>query len=119
MVVSRSLPLTGHCGKYSQQMKVALVATHADHRTCPKLPSGELISGEGNIVLYQIKKAFGRLFDICEMLFVVDCNNSQSRDMKLLRSHLSNLRNAVIKVSGRSAVTSCWTSGDAFPPARQ
>ncbi|XP_033634633.1 death-associated protein kinase 1-like isoform X1 [Asterias rubens] len=87
----------GHCGKYSQQMKIALVATHADYRTCPKLPSGELISGEGNIVLYQIKKSFGRLFDICEMLFVVDANNSQSRDMKLLRTHLSNLRNAVVK----------------------
>ena len=79
-------------------MKVALVATHADQRTCPKLSSGELISGEGNIVLYQIKKVFGKLFDICEMLFVVDCHNAQSRDMKLLRTHLANTRNAILKV---------------------
>ena len=83
-------------------MKVALVATHADQRTCPRLSTGELISGEGNIVLYQIKKVFGKLFDICEMLFVVDSNNAQSRDIKVLRTHLSNLRNAILKV--RSAV---------------
>ena len=91
----------GNSGKYSQQMKVALVATHADQNICPRLSSGELISGEGNIVLHQIKKTFGKLFDISEVLFVVDCQNAQSRDMKLLRTHLSNLRNAILKVRYR------------------
>ena len=88
----------GYCGKYRQHIKIALVATHADQCHCPKQPSGEMVSGEGNIVLYQTKRLFGRVFDICDVLFVVDAHSSQSKDMKMLRTHISSLRNSVLKV---------------------
>lgn len=88
----------GYCGKYRQQPKIALVATHADHTQCPKQPTGEMISGEGNIVLYQTKRLFGRLFDICDVLFVMDANSAQSKDVKMLRTHISSLRNSILKV---------------------
>ncbi|XP_033120614.1 death-associated protein kinase 1-like isoform X2 [Anneissia japonica] len=87
----------GYCGKYSNQLRILLVATHADLRSCPKLSSGESVSGEGNIILYQMKKRFGRLFDISEMLFVMDTKNPQSKDMKLLRQHLGNTKNAIVQ----------------------
>ncbi|XP_071952738.1 death-associated protein kinase 1-like [Antedon mediterranea] len=87
----------GYCGKYSSQLRIILVGTHADLRNCPKLSSGESVSGEGNIILYQMKKRFGRLFDISEMLFVMDTKNPQSKDMKMLRQHLANIKNAIVK----------------------
>lgn len=89
---------SGYGGKYSQEVKVILVATHADQCNCPRQPSGELVSGQGNILLYEVKKTFGKVLDICEMLFILDAKNSQSKDIKLLRTHLSNLRNSYLKV---------------------
>ncbi|XP_071845037.1 death-associated protein kinase 1-like isoform X3 [Apostichopus japonicus] len=87
----------GYGGKYSREVKVILVATHADQCNCPRQPSGELVSGQGNILLYEVKKTFGKVLDICEMLFILDAKNSQSRDIKLLRTHISNLRNSYLK----------------------
>ncbi|XP_070543230.1 death-associated protein kinase 1-like isoform X2 [Ptychodera flava] len=94
------LPVTepiGFCGKYSSLMKVILIATHPDIVNCPKTSTGEYVSGEGNVVLYQVKKTYGRQFDICDMLFVSDAHSSSSREMKLLRTYLANLKNAVVK----------------------
>lgn len=88
----------GYGGKYSQEVKVILVATHADQCNCPRQPSGELVSGQGNILLYEVKKTFGKILDICEMLFILDAKNSQSKDIKLLRTHLSNLRTSFLKM---------------------
>ncbi|XP_006823401.1 death-associated protein kinase 1-like [Saccoglossus kowalevskii] len=97
------LPLTepiGYCGKFLSQMKVIIIGTHADVVNCPRTATGEYVSGEGNVVLYQVKKIYGKQFDICEMMFVVDAHASSSREMKLLRTYLANVKNAIIKAEG-------------------
>ncbi|XP_077989315.1 death-associated protein kinase 1-like [Glandiceps talaboti] len=94
------LPLTepiGYCGKFASQMKVILIGTHPDTVNCPRTSTGEYVSGEGNVVLYQIKKIYGRQFDICDMLFVLDAHASSSKEMKLLRTYLSNVKNSIMK----------------------
>ncbi|XP_063956306.1 death-associated protein kinase 1-like isoform X1 [Lytechinus pictus] len=108
----------GYCGKYRQQPKIALVATHADHAQCPKQPTGEMVSGEGNIVLYQTKRLFGRLFDICDVLFVMDAHIAQSKDIKMLRTHISSLRNSILKVEAPVSVL-CEAVASALPSWRR
>ncbi|XP_066273711.1 death-associated protein kinase 1-like isoform X3 [Branchiostoma lanceolatum] len=71
---------------------VLLVATHADIVNSPRAFSGEYVSGVGSVVFHEMKNKFGHLFDMVERLFVLDTNASQSRDMKLLRTTLAELR---------------------------
>uniref|UniRef100_A0A4W4E428 non-specific serine/threonine protein kinase n=1 Tax=Electrophorus electricus TaxID=8005 RepID=A0A4W4E428_ELEEL len=85
-------------GKIRNPLRVVLVATHADIANLPRSFGGEFGYDKERALLKEVRTRFGNDLQIADKLFIMDAGASTSRDMKLLRSLLSELRNSVISV---------------------
>uniref|UniRef100_A0A3P9IYB1 non-specific serine/threonine protein kinase n=1 Tax=Oryzias latipes TaxID=8090 RepID=A0A3P9IYB1_ORYLA len=83
-------------GRIPQPLAAVLVATHADLAGVPRAFSGEFSYDKERALLKEVRNRFGNDLQITDRLFVMDAGASNSRDVKLLRSHLQELRAAVI-----------------------
>ncbi|XP_029959778.1 death-associated protein kinase 1 [Salarias fasciatus] len=83
-------------GRLQQPLVVVLVATHADLAGVPRAFSGEFCYDRERALLKEVRNRFGSDLQISDKLFVLDAGASNSRDMKLLRSHLQELRSAML-----------------------
>uniref|UniRef100_UPI003AAFA021 death-associated protein kinase 1 n=1 Tax=Centroberyx gerrardi TaxID=166262 RepID=UPI003AAFA021 len=83
-------------GRIQQPLAVVLVATHADLANVPRAFSGEFSYDKERALLKEVRNRFGNDLEISDKLFVTDAGASNSRDMKLLRSHLQELRTSII-----------------------
>ncbi|XP_028661378.2 death-associated protein kinase 1 [Erpetoichthys calabaricus] len=88
--------LTAFGGKTKNPLRVVLVATHADIVNLPRAFGGEFGYDKEIALLKEVRSRFGNDLLISERLFVLDAGASGSKDMKLLRNHLLELRNVVI-----------------------
>uniref|UniRef100_A0A665ULM2 non-specific serine/threonine protein kinase n=1 Tax=Echeneis naucrates TaxID=173247 RepID=A0A665ULM2_ECHNA len=86
-------------GRIQQPLIVVLVATHADLADVPRAFSGEFTYDKERALLKEVRNRFGNDLQISDKLFVMDAGASNSKDMKLLRSHLQELRTNIISVS--------------------
>uniref|UniRef100_A0A493U3E6 Death associated protein kinase 1 n=1 Tax=Anas platyrhynchos platyrhynchos TaxID=8840 RepID=A0A493U3E6_ANAPP len=85
-------------GKLKTPLRVVLVATHADIVNLPR-PVGEFWYDKDMSLLKEIRNRFGNDLHISDKLFVLDAGASGSKDMKLLRNHLQEIRSQIISVS--------------------
>ncbi|XP_029915312.1 death-associated protein kinase 1 isoform X2 [Myripristis murdjan] len=83
-------------GRLQQPLAVVLVATHADLANVPRAFSGEFSYDKERSLLKEVRNRFGNDLQISDKLFVMDTGASNSKDMKLLRSHLQELRSSII-----------------------
>ncbi|XP_026041896.1 death-associated protein kinase 1 isoform X4 [Astatotilapia calliptera] len=83
-------------GRIQQPLAVVLVATHADLADVPRAFSGEFSYDKERALLKEVRNRFGNDLQISDKLFVMDAGASNSKDMKLLRSHLQELRASVV-----------------------
>uniref|UniRef100_A0A7N8XXS4 non-specific serine/threonine protein kinase n=1 Tax=Mastacembelus armatus TaxID=205130 RepID=A0A7N8XXS4_9TELE len=83
-------------GRIQQPLMVVLVATHADLADVPRAFSGEFSYDKERALLKEVRNRFGNDLQISDKLFVMDAGASNSKDMKLLRSHLQELRTNII-----------------------
>ncbi|XP_034026700.1 death-associated protein kinase 1 isoform X1 [Thalassophryne amazonica] len=83
-------------GRIQQPLTVVLVATHADLADVPRAFSGEFSYDKEKVLLKEVKSRFGNDLQISDKLFVVDAGASNAKDIKLLRSHLQELRTSII-----------------------
>ncbi|KAM4578285.1 death-associated protein kinase 1 [Fundulus diaphanus] len=83
-------------GRIQQPLAVVLVATHADLADITRAFSGEFSYDKERALLKEVKTRFGNDLQISDKLFVVDAGASNSKDLKLLRSHLQELRTNII-----------------------
>ncbi|NWV03248.1 DAPK1 kinase, partial [Ptilonorhynchus violaceus] len=86
-------------GKLKSPLRVVLVATHADIVNLPRPVGGEFWYDKDISLLKEIRNRFGNDLQISEKLFVLDAGASGSKDMKLLRNHLQEIRSQIISVS--------------------
>ncbi|CAG08187.1 unnamed protein product, partial [Tetraodon nigroviridis] len=86
----------GFGGRIQQPLLVVLVATHADLADIPRAFSGEFTYDKEKVLLKEVRNRFGLDLQISEKLFVMDAGASNSKDLKLLRSHLLELRSSII-----------------------
>uniref|UniRef100_S4RG64 Death-associated protein kinase 1 n=1 Tax=Petromyzon marinus TaxID=7757 RepID=S4RG64_PETMA len=87
-----------YCGRPHTPLKVVLVGTHADLVNCPRGNTGEFAYGSGVHLIKEVRNRFGYDLDISDRLFVLDATAAQSKDMKLLRNHLLDLKNQITAV---------------------
>ncbi|XP_028313666.1 death-associated protein kinase 1 [Gouania willdenowi] len=83
-------------GRIQQPLVVVLVATHADLADVPRFFSGEFNYDKERALLKEVRNRFGNDLQISDKLFVMDAGASNSKEIKLLRSHLQELRTSVI-----------------------
>lgn len=83
-------------GKIRNPLRVALVATHADIVNLPRSFGGEFSYDKERSLLREVRNRFGNDLLIAEKLFIMDAGASNSKDMKLLRNLLLELRNSII-----------------------
>ncbi|KAF7687438.1 death-associated protein kinase 1 [Silurus meridionalis] len=83
-------------GKIKNPLNVVLVATHADIANLPRSFGGEFSYDKERALLKEIRNRFGNDLKIAEKLFIIDAGASNSKDMKLLRNLLLELRNSII-----------------------
>uniref|UniRef100_A0A4W3H2G0 non-specific serine/threonine protein kinase n=1 Tax=Callorhinchus milii TaxID=7868 RepID=A0A4W3H2G0_CALMI len=83
-------------GKLKNPLQVVLVATHADIVNCPRTFGGEFAYDKDLSLLKEIRSRFGNDMHISDRLFVLDVGASGSKDMKLLRTYLLELRYWII-----------------------
>uniref|UniRef100_A0A8C1E6F4 Death-associated protein kinase 1 n=1 Tax=Cyprinus carpio carpio TaxID=630221 RepID=A0A8C1E6F4_CYPCA len=83
-------------GKIRNPLHVVLVATHADIVNLPRSFGGEFSYDKERSLLREVRNRFGNDLHIAEKLFVMDAGASNSKDMKLLRNLLLELRNTII-----------------------
>ncbi|XP_050967210.1 death-associated protein kinase 1 [Labeo rohita] len=83
-------------GKIRNPLRVVLVATHADIVNLPRSFGGEFSYDKERSLLKEVRNRFGNDLLIAEKLFVMDSGASNSKDMKLLRNLLLELRNTII-----------------------
>uniref|UniRef100_A0A1A8HZX3 non-specific serine/threonine protein kinase n=3 Tax=Nothobranchius TaxID=28779 RepID=A0A1A8HZX3_NOTKU len=83
-------------GRIQQPLPVVLVATHADLANIPRTFSGEFSYDKERSLLKEVRTRFGNDLQVSDKLFVMDTGASSSRDVKLLRSHLQELRSSII-----------------------
>ncbi|KPP66080.1 death-associated protein kinase 1-like, partial [Scleropages formosus] len=86
-------------GKMKNPLRVVLVATHADIVNLPRSYGGEFSYDKERSLLKEVRNRFGNDLQISEKLYVVDAGASNSKDMKLLRNHLQELRNSIISIN--------------------
>uniref|UniRef100_G1LJG8 Death-associated protein kinase 1 n=1 Tax=Ailuropoda melanoleuca TaxID=9646 RepID=G1LJG8_AILME len=85
-------------GKLKNPLHVVLVATHADIMNVPRPAGGEFRYDKDASLLKEIRNRFGNDLHISNKLFVLDAGASGSKDMKVLRSHLQDIRSQIISV---------------------
>ncbi|KAK3539034.1 hypothetical protein QTP86_023626 [Hemibagrus guttatus] len=83
-------------GKIRNPLHVVLVATHADIANLPRSFGGEFSYDKERSLLREVRNRFGNDLQIAEKLFIMDAGASNSKDMKLLRNLLLELRNSII-----------------------
>ncbi|KFP09410.1 Death-associated protein kinase 1, partial [Egretta garzetta] len=83
-------------GKLKSPLCVVLVATHADIVNLPRPVGGEFWYDKDISLLKEIRNRFGNDLQISDKLFVLDAGASGSKDMKLLRNHLQEIRSQII-----------------------
>ncbi|NXI60356.1 DAPK1 kinase, partial [Chloroceryle aenea] len=83
-------------GKLKNPLHVVLVATHADIVNLPRPVGGEFWYDKDMSLLKEIRNRFGNDLNISDKLFVMDAGASGSKDMKLLRNHLQEIRSQII-----------------------
>uniref|UniRef100_A0A8C1B613 non-specific serine/threonine protein kinase n=1 Tax=Cyprinus carpio carpio TaxID=630221 RepID=A0A8C1B613_CYPCA len=83
-------------GKIRNPLCVVLVATHADIVNLPRSFGGEFSYDKERSLLKEVRNRFGNDLHIAEKLFVMDAGASNSKDIKLLRNLLLELRNTII-----------------------
>uniref|UniRef100_A0A8B9J0U5 Death associated protein kinase 1 n=1 Tax=Amazona collaria TaxID=241587 RepID=A0A8B9J0U5_9PSIT len=83
-------------GKLKSPLHVVLVATHADIVNLPRPAGGEFWYDKDMSLLKEIRNRFGNDLQISEKLYVLDAGASGSKDMKLLRNHLQEIRSQII-----------------------
>uniref|UniRef100_A0A671R4K9 non-specific serine/threonine protein kinase n=1 Tax=Sinocyclocheilus anshuiensis TaxID=1608454 RepID=A0A671R4K9_9TELE len=83
-------------GKITNPLRVVLVATHADIVNLPRSFGGEFSYDKERSLLKEVRNRFGNDLHIAEKLFVMDAGASNSKDIKLLRNLLLELRNTII-----------------------
>ncbi|KAK2845560.1 hypothetical protein Q7C36_010414 [Tachysurus vachellii] len=83
-------------GKIRNPLNVVLVATHADIANLPRSFGGEFSYDKERSLLKEVRNRFGNDLQIAEKLFIMDAGASNSKDMKLLRNLLLELRNSII-----------------------
>ncbi|XP_030323506.1 death-associated protein kinase 1 isoform X5 [Calypte anna] len=83
-------------GKLKSPLCVVLVATHADIVNLPRPAGGEFWYDKEMSLLKEIRNRFGNDLQISDKLFVLDAGASGSKDMKLLRNHLQEIRSQII-----------------------
>ncbi|KAM6473773.1 death-associated protein kinase 1 isoform 1-T2 [Liasis olivaceus] len=83
-------------GRLKTPLHVALVATHADIVNLPRSAGGEFQYDKDTSLLKEIRNRFGNDLHILERLFLLDAGASGSKDMKILRNHLQELRSQII-----------------------
>ncbi|KAH0628215.1 hypothetical protein JD844_009082 [Phrynosoma platyrhinos] len=83
-------------GKLKTPLHVALVATHADIVNLPRSTGGEFLYDKDTSLLKEIRNRFGNDLHILDRLFILDAGASGSKDMKILRNHLQELRSQII-----------------------
>uniref|UniRef100_A0A8C3KB06 Death associated protein kinase 1 n=1 Tax=Calidris pygmaea TaxID=425635 RepID=A0A8C3KB06_9CHAR len=86
-------------GKLKSPLRVVLVATHADIVNLPRPVAGEFWYDKDMSLLKEIRNRFGNDLQISDKLFVLDAGASGSKDMKLLRNHLQEIRSQIVSVS--------------------
>ncbi|XP_036454240.1 death-associated protein kinase 1 [Colossoma macropomum] len=83
-------------GKIRNPLHVVLVATHADIANLHRSFGGEFSYDKERCLLKEVRNRFGNDLQIAEKLFIMDAGASNSKDMKLLRNLLLELRNSII-----------------------
>ncbi|XP_070598882.1 death-associated protein kinase 1 [Erythrolamprus reginae] len=83
-------------GRLKSPLHVALVATHADIVNLPRSAGGEFQYDKDTSLLKEIRNRFGNDVHILDRLFILDSGASGSKDMKILRNHLQELRSQII-----------------------
>ncbi|XP_047237258.1 death-associated protein kinase 1 isoform X1 [Girardinichthys multiradiatus] len=83
-------------GRIQQPLEVVLVATHADLADITRTFCGEFSYDKEKALLKEVRNRFGNDLQISDKLFVMDTGASNSKDLKLLRSHLQELRANII-----------------------
>ncbi|XP_051967049.1 death-associated protein kinase 1-like [Xyrauchen texanus] len=83
-------------GKIRNPLHVVLVATHADIVNLPRSFGGEFSYDKERSLLKEVRNRFGNDLQIDEKLFIMDAGASNSKDIKLLRNLLLELRNNII-----------------------
>ncbi|XP_075903367.1 death-associated protein kinase 1 isoform X2 [Nelusetta ayraudi] len=93
-----TLPLENipFAGRVLQPLHVVLVATHADLADIPRAVSGEFSYAKEKVLLKEVRNRFGVDLHISDKVFVMDAGASNSKDMKLLRNHLHELRTSIL-----------------------
>uniref|UniRef100_A0A8C3FFW0 Death-associated protein kinase 1 n=1 Tax=Chrysemys picta bellii TaxID=8478 RepID=A0A8C3FFW0_CHRPI len=86
-------------GRLKNPLHVVLVATHADIVNLPRPVGGEFGYDKDMSLLKEIRNRFGNDLQILDKLFVLDAGASGSKDMKLLRNHLQELRSQIISIN--------------------
>ena len=79
--------------------KVLIVATHADVVGCSKNNKGEYSSKQADVILARAQQLFKPDFDIHRRVFVLDAHLAMSSEFKALRSHLSDVKEHITRVS--------------------
>uniref|UniRef100_A0A4X2KIF8 Death-associated protein kinase 1 n=1 Tax=Vombatus ursinus TaxID=29139 RepID=A0A4X2KIF8_VOMUR len=85
-------------GRLKNPLRVVLVATHADIMNVPRPAGGEFGYDKDLSLLKEIRNRFGNDLQISDKLFVLDAGASGSKDMKLLRNHLQDIRSQIVSV---------------------
>ncbi|CAB1322496.1 unnamed protein product, partial [Coregonus sp. 'balchen'] len=83
-------------GRIHSPLMVVLVGTHADVASLPRGAGGEFEYDKERPLLKELRNRFGNDLQISERLFVMDAGASTSKDVKLLRNHLLELRNNMV-----------------------
>nr|XP_061811567.1 death-associated protein kinase 1-like isoform X1 [Nerophis lumbriciformis] len=102
-------PLDNHIlfgGRVQQPLAVVLVGTHADLADVPRSFSGEFSYNKERALLKEVRSRFGNDLQISDKLFVMDAGAPNSKDIKLLRNHLQELRSQIISSCGTMTLLS-------------
>uniref|UniRef100_A0A3Q3APX8 non-specific serine/threonine protein kinase n=1 Tax=Kryptolebias marmoratus TaxID=37003 RepID=A0A3Q3APX8_KRYMA len=83
-------------GRIQQPLTVVLVATHADLANIPRSFSGEFSYDKEQVLLREVRNRFGNDLQLSDKVFVMDAGASNSKDVKLLKNHLQELRSSVV-----------------------
>lgn len=83
-------------GKLKNPLRVVLVATHADIMNIPRPAGGEFGYDKDTSLLKEIRNRFGNDLHVSNKLFVLDAGASGSKDIKVLRNHLQEIRSQIV-----------------------
>ncbi|GAB6027724.1 hypothetical protein CHUAL_001959 [Chamberlinius hualienensis] len=89
-------------GKSSAPAKVVLIATHADTVHCSRTTTGELVNGQAERILIEVKKRFQHLLDIHDHIYVVNATTPNGPPMKAFKNHLVEAKSRIVQTLPKS-----------------